>query len=89
MRPPLIPQAAVVPSFVLLCMVAALPGCATSEHWRTAGAITTKNRQPFYLSSANQKLLIAPGTLTITSVEDGLFNSPQLVIENAKGKLVI
>ncbi|WP_295437938.1 hypothetical protein [uncultured Thiodictyon sp.] len=89
MRPPLVPQTALLQGFVLLCMVAVLPGCATSEHWRSAGEITTKDRQPFYLSSANQKLLIAPGTLTITPVEDGLFNSPKLVIENAKGKLVI
>jgi hypothetical protein len=89
MSTPLTPRPTVWISFALLAMVALSPGCATSERWRTAGAIATKDSQPFVLSSANQKLLIAPGTLTVTPVEDGLFNSPQLVIENGKDKMVI
>lgn len=83
------PRPAAWLAFFLLATVALSPGCATSERWRTAGAVTTKDRQPFFLTSANQKLLIAPGTLTITPVEDGLFNSPQLVIENGKDRMVI
>jgi len=72
---------------VFLSAVTLLPGCATT--WDIPGTIRTPGDRPFYLSSGNQKLLIKPGAMTVTIVEEGLpLTSSRLVIETGQGKVV-
>jgi hypothetical protein len=72
---------------VLLSAVTLLPGCATT--WDIPGTITTPRDRPFYLSSGNQKLLIKPGAMTVTIVEEGLpLTSSRIEIETGQRKIV-
>ena len=84
-----VPRTAVLSSLIALGAVALLPGCALNG-WRSTGIVDTQDRKPFSLSSPNQQLLIAPGSMTITpSYNSGTFGSSSLVIGTPTGKLTI
>ena len=82
------PPPCALPSLAIVCTVTLLSGCAcdpTQGAWHPDGRIETPNGKPFTLSTKDKKLLIAPGSLTVTPVENDC--APRLDIGNGNDKI--
>ena len=74
---------------VVLALAALLPACAPSEHLRTQGEFATRTGGPFTLTQGTRKLVLTPGHLTITPIEETAFHPPQLILQSGTDRLVI
>ncbi|WP_295393178.1 hypothetical protein [uncultured Thiodictyon sp.] len=90
MPTPFVMRSTALSSLALLCSVTLLSGCAcdpTQGAWHPSGRVQTKGGKPFYLSTKTQKLLIAPGRLVITPVDNNC--APRLEIGNGTDQIAL